>query len=757
MMKQNQKIKKNGVWHDAYPVTRTEFVNRTDKQETAEQSLISLEADIAVSREAETNLRKRMEAQEGAGGALTAYDFGTRTPTQKQLTDYAMSLIPNISDATEIWNATHVVNLHDGGTWQLNNTQNTTPPIFEWVNIGSSFAAIATDLYAGVVKGGGDVTVGLDGKMTVPALNELKGEKGDKGDKGDPGERGFKGDKGEKGDLDRAYTEYRLGGIPKATPSNNPIRLNEFINGIYFADTKTPNFELFMVDELYELLKLGSNNRLLVELMGIGDGHVIYAIIWNNNFVYANCPTLSVNAQIPSLMGFKHWGWNPLDNIPGNYISTWDPNSRVTYINDSYRPWWEQYFAKTNDSFTTGEDVTVKEYVDRQTIVEAPIDGKTYGRCNKAWKEVTGGEGSGGDSCNCALKSDNVYIDNGHNQIQKFTYSYTEANPKDTIPETQLAEHFMNIALRALEATPLEYEQLMLIKNSNILRVDCLLNFDSAFDMSIEFWMSQRASRYELVQCRSVQGSTGILYGDYKVENGALSQAEVHNLGFILPSDSIPDALESDRLHTDDKTFIGAINEVYAKTQDAPSGGGGQSGAIKSDSLFASTYIEIEPYTLNFIYEYTGTDPKTLMTDEELALLLFKCNPLNSLDEFTYQDLVTMEATQFKYIKQEYISENDGEVISYESRINCLTSMNGDNIEFYINFIMDVYSGLNINKVLVVITTNGEIVEQEEVSLNNGVLISMDALITEEVYPLKTTDKTIVGAINELYDMIQAL
>lgn len=75
------------------------------------------------------------------GGKLDAYDFGTEEPTQEQLTDYALSKI-GISDPLRIWSGTRVKNLFDNNVWILENTPDTEPPIFEWVNDGPEIIVV---------------------------------------------------------------------------------------------------------------------------------------------------------------------------------------------------------------------------------------------------------------------------------------------------------------------------------------------------------------------------------------------------------------------------------------------------------------------------------------------------------------------------------------------------------------------------------------------------------------------------------------
>lgn len=119
----------------------------------------------------------------GAGGALTAYNFNTATPTQETLTKYAVdqiwpgntnwlwnaanpaaSVFANVYGShtvAEISNATWVNNTYDGHRWQLTNTQNTTPKVFEWADVGRDIVAVATATTAGIVR------VGSDSQMVV--------------------------------------------------------------------------------------------------------------------------------------------------------------------------------------------------------------------------------------------------------------------------------------------------------------------------------------------------------------------------------------------------------------------------------------------------------------------------------------------------------------------------------------------------------------------------------------------------------------
>lgn len=124
-----------------------------------------------------TALDQDITALKGAGGALTAYNFNTATPTQETLTKYAVDQIwpgntnwawnaanPAASTftdangvartAAEIFNSTWVNNTYDDHRWQLTNTQNTAPKVFEWADVGRDIVSVATATTAGIVRVG---------------------------------------------------------------------------------------------------------------------------------------------------------------------------------------------------------------------------------------------------------------------------------------------------------------------------------------------------------------------------------------------------------------------------------------------------------------------------------------------------------------------------------------------------------------------------------------------------------------------------
>ena len=127
---------------------------------------------------------------QGAGGALTATNLGSN-PTQQSITEYAINQIwPNNTNftwnasnpaastftdangvartAAEIFNGTWVNNTADNMRWQLTNTQNTTPAVFEWANVGQDIVGIASATTAGIIR------VGDGSQMVVsPATGDI--------------------------------------------------------------------------------------------------------------------------------------------------------------------------------------------------------------------------------------------------------------------------------------------------------------------------------------------------------------------------------------------------------------------------------------------------------------------------------------------------------------------------------------------------------------------------------------------------------
>lgn len=151
-----------------------------DDIDNIENDIEDLQEDVAQNTEDISTLNSEVEAVSGRGGYLIPHNFETATPTENQLNAYALSQIPNITQPEEIFNGTRVTNLYNNHTWILNNTQDTDPVVFEWVDLGQSLVSIATENTLGVVKGSPsdfNVTVNNDGTMSVNGIaNALNGK-----------------------------------------------------------------------------------------------------------------------------------------------------------------------------------------------------------------------------------------------------------------------------------------------------------------------------------------------------------------------------------------------------------------------------------------------------------------------------------------------------------------------------------------------------------------------------------------------------
>jgi hypothetical protein len=141
---------------------RTAYLKKNLAQETADRE----ESDDDLQDQIDANAGK-INAVKGRGGYLMAYDFGTHTPSQEELTDYALSQIHS-DDPVDIWNGTHVKNTYvdpatvdddypdgrpDNHVWVLTNTPDTDPPIFEWTDDGFDSISDFGNGIAGTIRG----------------------------------------------------------------------------------------------------------------------------------------------------------------------------------------------------------------------------------------------------------------------------------------------------------------------------------------------------------------------------------------------------------------------------------------------------------------------------------------------------------------------------------------------------------------------------------------------------------------------------
>jgi len=117
---------------------RNEAINAETqaRQQTINAETQARQQADKILQDEQKRLQDDFNAWNGRGGYLDAFDFAAESPSQSELTEYALSKIPTISDALQIWNGTKVENLYNGILWILTNTQDTPIPIFEWTPQG---------------------------------------------------------------------------------------------------------------------------------------------------------------------------------------------------------------------------------------------------------------------------------------------------------------------------------------------------------------------------------------------------------------------------------------------------------------------------------------------------------------------------------------------------------------------------------------------------------------------------------------------
>ena len=158
--------------------------NIKQKYAEFEADIANIEEDIQDINEIDNTQNDRIfhleSVTSGVGGYLNSYDFGSATPTQDELTQYAMQDI-GIDDPSQIFNGTKVINLFDNNTWILTNTPDTQPPVFSWENLGAQkpIAIANNDGLYGLVTGSYEQLEGyidLNGKITINGLEEALSE-----------------------------------------------------------------------------------------------------------------------------------------------------------------------------------------------------------------------------------------------------------------------------------------------------------------------------------------------------------------------------------------------------------------------------------------------------------------------------------------------------------------------------------------------------------------------------------------------------
>ena len=111
----------------------------------------------------------------GMGGYLNANDFGKATPSQEELTAYALQQI-GITEESKIFNQTKVVNLNNNHIWVLTNTPDSDPAVFDWADKGIEVISDANnDGLHGLVTGSYEELEGfidINGHITINKLEE---------------------------------------------------------------------------------------------------------------------------------------------------------------------------------------------------------------------------------------------------------------------------------------------------------------------------------------------------------------------------------------------------------------------------------------------------------------------------------------------------------------------------------------------------------------------------------------------------------
>jgi hypothetical protein len=191
-------------------------VSRTVYQNILAESVSRQNADIG--------LGARLDRQQGLGGALSAYDFGTLTPTQEQLIEYycvgiwggydydAGTFTWNPSEpenstyeiggvthtAGEIFNNTWFRNIYDDSNHRfvITNTPDTSPPVFIVTDVGVDTVAMATGILAGIAKLYNDVeNSNTDGGVTQAAVKAALAAEESRASEAESGLAGVKQDK----------------------------------------------------------------------------------------------------------------------------------------------------------------------------------------------------------------------------------------------------------------------------------------------------------------------------------------------------------------------------------------------------------------------------------------------------------------------------------------------------------------------------------------------------------------------------------
>ena len=154
--------------NESYDNQIAEINNHLDQHD---QDIIRIDEVNEIQQDQIDDLLTRTQ---GMGGYLNAYDFETSTPTQEELTQYAIQDIGNISEQSEIYNGTKVKNLYDNHIWVFNDDPDLQNP---WSDQGTDaiIADANNDGLHGLVTGSYEDLEGsidIKGHITINGLKE---------------------------------------------------------------------------------------------------------------------------------------------------------------------------------------------------------------------------------------------------------------------------------------------------------------------------------------------------------------------------------------------------------------------------------------------------------------------------------------------------------------------------------------------------------------------------------------------------------
>lgn len=167
--------------NDDTVLTAEQVNNKLISLETKDTETDSEIEKIKLENNAQNNKIYNLETvTKGMGGYLNSYNFEKATPTQDELTNYALQEI-GITDKTKIFNGTKVINEFDKNLWRLDNTPDTDPVVFTWENLGQiQETSIATLDLLGLVKGSTEKLKGAVDLTGEISINNLEEELADK-------------------------------------------------------------------------------------------------------------------------------------------------------------------------------------------------------------------------------------------------------------------------------------------------------------------------------------------------------------------------------------------------------------------------------------------------------------------------------------------------------------------------------------------------------------------------------------------------